>query len=110
MAVGFPMAKKRTAQLLPAGADSYNGKYSVQRAAVLQYNVDEGVVEKHIKNSDGKQKNVQLEIDFVCNKARSRYYVQSAYSIPDNEKCNRKQQHWTESMTLKKKHLLLRTI
>lgn len=50
------------------------------------YNVDVGVVEKHIKDSDGKQKNVQLEIDFVCNKGGSRYYVQSAYSIPDSEK------------------------
>lgn len=47
------------------------------------FNVDVGVVEKHIKNAAGKQKNIQLEIDFVCNKGSSRYYIQSAYSIPD---------------------------
>lgn len=52
------------------------------------FNVDVGVVEKHIKDSDGKQKNVQLEIDFVCNKGSSRYYIQSAYSVPDEAKMN----------------------
>ncbi|MGN0729943.1 ATP-binding protein [Treponema sp.] len=53
---------------------------------VRGFNVDVGVVEKHIKDSDGKQKNVQLEIDFVCNKGSSRYYIQSAYSVPDEAK------------------------
>lgn len=55
---------------------------------VRGFNVDVGVVEKHIKDSDGKQKNVQLEIDFVCNKGSSRYYIQSAYSVPDEAKMN----------------------
>lgn len=50
------------------------------------FNVDVGVVEKHIKDAAGKQKNIQLEIDFVCNKGSSRYYIQSAYSIPDEMK------------------------
>lgn len=50
------------------------------------YSVDVGIVEKHIKDSAGTQKNVQLEIDFVCNKGSQRYYIQSAYSIPDSEK------------------------
>lgn len=55
---------------------------------VRGFNVDVGVVEKHIKDSDGKQKNVQLEIDFVCNKGSLRYYIQSAYSVPDEAKMN----------------------
>ena len=28
----------------------------------------------------------QLEIDFVCNLGTTRYYIQSAYSIPDADK------------------------
>jgi len=28
----------------------------------------------------------QLEVDFVCNKASRRYYIQSAYLLPDEEK------------------------
>lgn len=55
---------------------------------VRGFNVDVGVVEKHIKDSAGKQKNVQLEIDFVCNKGSLRYYIQSAYSVPDEAKMN----------------------
>ena len=50
------------------------------------YNVDVGVVEKHVKNADGSQKKVQLEVDFICNFASNRYYIQSVYSIPDSEK------------------------
>ena len=34
--------------------------------------------------SDGKKK--QLEVDFVCNKGSKRYYVQSAFAIPDEAK------------------------
>lgn len=33
-----------------------------------------------------KQECVRLEIDFVCNKGSNRYYVQSAFSIPDEAK------------------------
>lgn len=53
---------------------------------VRGYNVDVGVVEHTIRNKDNKQERVQLEIDFVCNKDGNRYYVQSAFSIPDEAK------------------------
>lgn len=33
----------------------------------------------------------QLEIDFVCNKGYKRYYIQSAYAIPDQAKMEQKQ-------------------
>jgi hypothetical protein len=50
------------------------------------YNVDVGVVEKYCRDENGKQKVAQLEIDFVCNKGSNRYYIQSAYSLPSEEK------------------------
>ena len=28
----------------------------------------------------------QLEVDFICNMGSARYYIQSAWSIPDEEK------------------------
>ena len=45
------------------------------------YNVDVGVVE--IREGDAKK---QIEVDFVCNQANRRYYIQSALSLPDREK------------------------
>ena len=50
------------------------------------YTVDVGVVQKRTKTDDGKQMRTQLEIDFVANKGSKRYYIQSAYSMPDAEK------------------------
>lgn len=50
------------------------------------YNVDVGVIEHVIVNDNGKRQNVQLEVDFVCNKYSELIYIQSAFSIPDEEK------------------------
>ena len=50
------------------------------------YNVDVGVVPIAEKDEDGKVTRKQLEVDFVCNLGSSRYYIQSAYSLPDEEK------------------------
>ncbi len=50
------------------------------------YSVDVGVVPITEKDKNGNQVRKQLEIDFVCNMGSARYYIQSAYSIPDNEK------------------------
>ncbi len=50
------------------------------------FNVDVGVVEKYEKDENGKKYIAHLEIDFVCNKGSQRYYIQSAFSIPDEEK------------------------
>ena len=49
------------------------------------FNVDVGVVKKRSKN-DNKKDYKQLEIDFVVNKGSDKYYIQSAYSIEDNNK------------------------
>ena len=35
---------------------------------------------------DGSSERRQLEIDFVANQGNKRYYIQSAYDIPDEEK------------------------
>ena len=53
---------------------------------VRGYNVDVGVVEKPYRDENGRQKKSKLEIDFVCNQSDRRYYIQSAFSIPDTEK------------------------
>lgn len=50
------------------------------------YHVDVGVVPIAEKDSDGKVTRKQLEVDFVCNLGSTRYYVQSAYSLPDEVK------------------------
>ena len=50
------------------------------------FDVDVGVVEYHHKDADGHKVRSQLEIDFVANKASNRYYIQSAFSIPDEGK------------------------
>ena len=50
------------------------------------YNVDVGVVPIAERDRDGKVVRKQLEVDFVCNLGSSRYYIQSAYSIPDEAK------------------------
>ncbi|MBQ6067879.1 MAG: ATP-binding protein [Bacteroidales bacterium] len=45
------------------------------------YNVDVGVVE--LRQGDDRK---QIEIDFVVNRGSQRYYIQSAYAIPSEEK------------------------
>ena len=45
------------------------------------YNVDVGVV--GIRENDIKK---QTEVDFICNQADKRYYIQSALSLPTREK------------------------
>lgn len=50
------------------------------------YNVDVGLVAFTGKDSSGKAVHKQLEVDFVCNKGSKRYYVQSAFPIPDEAK------------------------
>lgn len=50
------------------------------------YSVDVGVVEINERQEDGKYVRKQIEIDFVCNRADERVYVQSAFSIPTTEK------------------------
>ena len=52
------------------------------------YRVDVGVVPIAEKDKDGKVVRKALEVDFVCNLGSARYYIQSAYSLPDEAKRN----------------------
>ncbi len=48
--------------------------------------VDVGNVGIRVKDEEGKWRRVTLEVDFVCNLGSRRYYLQSAYRLPDDEK------------------------
>lgn len=50
------------------------------------FNVDVGLVVTRDCDESGNRQQKQLEVDFVCNKGAKRYYVQSAFAIPDDEK------------------------
>lgn len=50
------------------------------------YNVDVGEVSIVTRNKEKKQERINLEVDFVCNLADKRIYVQSAYSLNNEEK------------------------
>nr|WP_027872360.1 ATP-binding protein [[Eubacterium] cellulosolvens] len=58
---------------------------------VRGYNVDVGAVVKNEVDKNGKKIRKQLEVDFVCNKGSKRYYIQSAYALPDKEKMDQEQ-------------------
>lgn len=48
--------------------------------------VDVGNVYHRVRNTEGKQQRVTLEVDFVCNKGSERIYIQSAWRMRDAEK------------------------
>lgn len=50
------------------------------------FSVDVGVVSSIDKNESGKSVRREFEVDFVANDAYTKYYIQSAYSIPDHDK------------------------
>jgi predicted AAA+ superfamily ATPase len=53
---------------------------------VRGYSVDVGQLTYYTKNEAGKSARSVLEVDFVCNKADERIYIQSAYAMPTPEK------------------------
>lgn len=50
------------------------------------YKVDVGVVEQRTVDKSGKWQRRQLEVDFVVNVGNTKYYIQSALALPDEEK------------------------
>ena len=58
-----------------------SGSSSLRRG----YNVDVGVVEYN-QTEDNKKKRIQLEVDFVVNRANIRYDIQSALALSSEEK------------------------
>lgn len=58
---------------------------------VRGYNVDIGVVVMNETDKAGKKVRKQLEIDFVAGKGSKRYYIQSAFALPDERKMQQEQ-------------------
>lgn len=55
------------------------------------FNVDVGIIE-YRKMAEGNKSIIRKsEVDFVCNKGNKRYYIQSAFAIPDREKMEQEQ-------------------
>ena len=65
-----------------------NGIYNELRAR--GYSVGVGVVET-VGKENGVSLRKSLEVDFVVNSGDRRYYIQSAYNIPSEEKLKREQ-------------------
>lgn len=55
------------------------------------YSVNVGLVEIWEKNEEGKIVHKRIEVDYVINRGSQRIYVQSAYSMPDEEKRDQEQ-------------------
>ena len=50
------------------------------------YRVDVGLVEVFGKNSENKTEKKHLEVDFVATQGSEKYYIQSAFAMPTDEK------------------------
>ena len=53
---------------------------------VREFDVDVGIVTVNTRDAAGKSKREQHEVDFVANRGSQRYYIQSAFAIPDEQK------------------------
>lgn len=58
--------------------------------------VDVGNVYTRMKNEKGDWQRVTLEVDFVCNLGSRRYYLQSAYRLPDEEKSEQEKRSFNQ--------------
>ena len=54
------------------------------------FHVDVGIVE-HSGKRNGKRVMNRYEVDFVCNRGSQRYYIQSAFALPTEEKMEQEQ-------------------
>ena len=50
------------------------------------FSVDVGQYPIMTTNVEGKRQRTTLEVDFVCNQGYKRYYIQSAYALPTEDK------------------------
>ena len=79
-------------RILEVGAGT--GRYS-HYFARKGYKVDVGCVTLYQKDDEGKTTRTTLEVDFVCNRGSERVYIQSAYSLPDEDKQKQEQRSLT---------------
>ena len=71
------------------------------------YQVDVGTVESREKDSSGKEIRVQREIDFIASLGSKKYYIQSAYAIPDQEKYEQGTKSFEHTMDSFKKIIII---
>jgi len=71
------------------------------------YQVDVGVVESREKDENGKECRVQREIDFIATLGSKKYYIQSAYAIPDNAKYEQETASFDKAMDSFKKIIIV---
>lgn len=73
-----------------------NAIYNELRLRGLSVDVGQIVIQKSVE--DGKRQRSTLEVDFVCNQGYKRYYIQSAYVLPTEEK---KEQEFNSLLKIK---------
>lgn len=81
--LGLRNARINFRQIEPAHSME-NAIYNELR--IRGFSVDVGVVPVVEKNQKGIPLHKNLEVDFVANKGSKRYYIQSSYIMPDDEK------------------------
>ena len=67
------------------------------------YQVDVGMVESRERDAEGKETRTQLEIDFIATLGSKKYYIQSAYAIPDQAKYEQETASFDKTMDSFKK-------
>lgn len=71
------------------------------------YQVDVGTVESRERDADGKEVRVQREIDFIATQGSKKYYIQSAYAIPNREKYEQETMSFERTMDSFKKIIIV---
>ena len=71
------------------------------------YQVDVGTVESRERDADGKDVRVQREIDFIATLGSKKYYIQSAYAIPNKEKYEQETMSFERTMDSFKKIIIV---
>lgn len=71
------------------------------------YQVDVGTVESREKDADGNEIRVQREIDFIASMGSKKYYIQSAYAIPGQEKYEQETMSFARVMDSFKKVIIV---
>ena len=71
------------------------------------YGVDVGIVEVRERDAEGKENRSQLEIDFIATLGSKKYYIQSAYAIPDQAKYEQETASFDKTMDSFKKIIVV---
>lgn len=71
------------------------------------YQVDVGMVESRSRDEEGKETRTQLEIDFIATIGSKKYYIQSAYAIPDQKKYEQETASFDKTMDSFKKIIIV---